>query len=163
MTRFHVHVGVPDLDTALGFYTDLFATAPVVRRDDYARWVLDDPALTFAITVHPEMTGVRHLGFQAASDDELSTLRGRAERAVTAAAGTGIRDEGETECCYAHSVKHWVSDPGGVLWEHFHTLGSADVLGCADDSTCCTVAPDAGPAPVTACGDPGAGDGAACC
>lgn len=119
MKRFHVHVHVDDLAKNIDFYSELFAAQPVRRETDYAKWMLDDPRINFAISTRGEKLGVDHLGFQADSAEELQELKARAQ-----AADSALLDEGQTSCCYAKSEKHWVADPQGVAWEHFHTLAS---------------------------------------
>jgi lactoylglutathione lyase len=117
MKRFHVHVHVDDLAKSVDFYSRMFATEPTRRESDYAKWMLDDPRINFAISSRGGAPGVDHLGIQTDSADELVELQARAR-----AADLAVLDEGETSCCYAQSEKHWVTDPQGVAWEHFHTL-----------------------------------------
>jgi len=119
MKRFHVHVHVDDLARSIGFYTKLFAAEPVRVESDYAKWMLDDPRINFAISNRGGEAGVDHLGFQTDDAEELAELKARAQ-----AADIALLDEGETTCCYARSEKHWVIDPQGIAWEHFHTLAS---------------------------------------
>lgn len=123
MKRLHVHVGVDDLDRSIRFYSTLFGSEPTVRKDDYAKWMLDDPALNFAISTRGAQPGIDHLGFQTDDPAELAELKARAE-----AADLALRDEGETTCCYARSDKHWVTDPQGIAWEHFRTLANIPVF-----------------------------------
>jgi len=123
MKRFHVHVHVADLSKSVGFYSRLFAAEPARVESDYAKWMLDDPALNFAISTRGGDSGVDHLGFQTDDPAELAEMKARAE-----AAGMALLDEGRTTCCYARSDKHWVTDPQGVAWEHFHTLESIPVF-----------------------------------
>lgn len=121
MKRFHVHVHVRDLEQSVAFYERLFGAAPAKVEPGYAKWMLDDPRLNFAISTRSSGTvGVDHLGFQAEDAAELAALKARAQ-----AADAPLFDEGETTCCYARSEKHWVTDPQGIAWEQFHTL--ADV------------------------------------
>lgn len=124
MKRFHVHVSVDELEKSIGFYSALFGAAPAVLKPDYAKWVLDDPRLNFAISRRGAAAGVNHLGFQVDSDEELKELRGR-----VAAADIQARDEAGASCCYARSDKYWVQDPQGIAWETFHTLGEIPVFG----------------------------------
>ena len=119
MKRFHVHAHVEDLTGSIAFYSKLFAAKPARVEIDYAKWMLDDPRINFAISTRGGKPGVDHLGFQTDSAEELLELKARAE-----AADLALQDEGETTCCYARSEKHWVTDPQGIAWEHFHTLGS---------------------------------------
>lgn len=120
MKRLHVHVGVADLDKSIGFYTALFGAEPVKTKSDYAKWMLDDPRINFAISVRPNALGVEHLGVQVDEDRELDELRDRIQMAEADAF-----DEGETVCCYARSDKSWVRDPSGVVWEAFRTMEDA--------------------------------------
>lgn len=123
MKRFHVHLHVDDLAASIGFYRQLFAAEPVRVEADYAKWMLDDPRLNFAISTRGGQPGIDHLGFQTDDAAELAELKARAQ-----AADLALLDEGETTCCYARSDKHWVTDPQGVAWEHFHTLGHIPVF-----------------------------------
>jgi catechol 2,3-dioxygenase-like lactoylglutathione lyase family enzyme len=124
MKRFHVHVAVDDLGQSIGFYSSLFGAAPVVLKDDYAKWMLEDPKVNFAISTRSGKAGVDHLGIQVESGDELGELAGRLK-----AAGEVTRDQEATTCCYANSDKAWVNDPSGLRWETFHTFGEATVYG----------------------------------
>jgi len=135
MKRFHVHVHVSDLAQSIAFYSKLFAAEPARVESDYAKWMLEDPRVNFAISSRGHAAGVDHLGFQTDDDVELHALKARA-----AAAQMAVLDEGETTCCYARSEKHWVTDPQGIAWEHFHTLGDIPVFAEADavvTSACC--------------------------
>ncbi|WP_425259549.1 ArsI/CadI family heavy metal resistance metalloenzyme [Rubrivivax sp. RP6-9] len=142
MKRFHVHLHVDDLDKSIGFYSRLFAAQPTRTERDYAKWMLEDPRINFAISTRGGQTGIDHLGFQTDDAEELSELKARAE-----AADMAVLDEGSTTCCYARSEKHWVTDPQGIAWEHFHTLGNIPVFHEAPASeaasACCTTAPSA--------------------
>lgn len=125
MKRLHVHVGVSDLDQSIGFYSTLFAAEPALVKDDYARWMLDDPRVNFAISSgNHARKGIEHLGIQAESTDELFEVNARLK-----AADRPVLDEGATTCCYARSEKSWIVDPDGVVWEAFHTNGEATVYG----------------------------------
>ena len=135
MKRFHVHVHVDDLVKSVAFYSKLFAAEPARIESDYAKWMLDDPRINFAISTRGDKPGVDHLGFQTDDAAELAELKSRAE-----AADMALFDEGETSCCYAHSEKHWVTDPQGIAWEHFHTLNDIPVFSerrAAAKSSCC--------------------------
>lgn len=139
MKRFHVHANVQDLQASVAFYSRLFGAQPTRLEADYAKWMLDDPRLNFAISTRGGQPGVDHLGIQTDSPEELAQLKARAEGAQMVAL-----DEGETSCCYARSEKHWVTDPQGIAWEHFHTLhdiptfnGSAKSAAPAT-AACCT-------------------------
>jgi catechol 2,3-dioxygenase-like lactoylglutathione lyase family enzyme len=129
MKRFHVHVAVENLADSVRFYSDLFGAKPTDERADYAKWMLADPRVNFAISARGHRPGVNHLGFQAEDATELTEL---AERA-SSAAGSRVLKENEAECCYAKSDKYWVLDPQGLAWEHFHTLGEVPIFG--EDST----------------------------
>jgi len=120
MKRFHVHLGVEDLDRSIRFYSHLFGAEPTVRKDDYAKWMLDDPRVNFAISRRGNAIGVNHLGLQVESDAELAGVRAQFE----AADATATVAEPGASCCYAKSDKHWVTDPQGIAWEAFHTLGA---------------------------------------
>lgn len=122
MKRMHVHVGVDDLAQSLRFYSALFGVAPVKVKDDYAKWMLEDPRLNFAISTRAA-AGVNHLGLQVDDDTELAALRERLE-----AADLAVVNEGETVCCYAQSDKSWVTDPSGVPWEAYRSMADADVF-----------------------------------
>ena len=155
MKRFHVHLHVDDLAKSIGFYSALFAAAPTRVEGDYAKWMLDDPRVNFAISTRGAKAGIDHLGIQADDADELAALKARAE-----AADLALLDEGETTCCYARSEKHWVTDPQGVAWEHFHTLAQIPVFreaATAGTSACCT------PAASTVAGSASAASAASCC
>ncbi|HEX2541128.1 MAG TPA: ArsI/CadI family heavy metal resistance metalloenzyme [Caldimonas sp.] len=142
MKRFHVHAHVDDLAASIGFYSKLFAAEPTRIESDYAKWMLDDPRLNFAISTRGATTGVDHLGIQTDSEDELAALQARAT-----AADMTLLDQGEASCCYARSQKHWVTDPQGIAWEHFHTLHdiptfSETAKDRAAAAACCAAAPE---------------------
>ena len=124
MKRFHVHVAVSDLAQSTRFYSALFGMQPTVQKNDYAKWMLDDPRLNFAISERTNEAGVNHLGFQADSDDELAEIHARLQTADTA-----ITAEKGANCCYAKSDKYWVQDPTGIAWESFHSLDSIPFYG----------------------------------
>ena len=123
MKRLHLHVSVPDLDQSIEFYATLFGAKPTVVKDDYAKWMLDDPHVNFAISTHRE-PGLEHVGIQVGSAAELSELSARLK-----AAGAETYDEAATTCCYARSDKSWVADPAGLRWETFYTFGEATTYG----------------------------------
>jgi hypothetical protein len=154
MKRFHVHLHVEDLSKSVGFYSALFATEPARLESDYAKWMLEDPPVNFAISTRGSQSGIDHLGIQTDDPAELATMKARAE-----AAEMTVLDEGETTCCYSRSEKHWVTDPQGIAWEHFHTLGSIPLF---SDSTATATTATACCAPVeTAAGQ--VAEPAACC
>lgn len=125
MKRLHVHVAVNDLGQSIKFYSTLFDAEPTILKDDYAKWMLDDPRVNFAISAGQDVSkGIRHLGVQVESADELSEVYGRLK-----AADRPVLEEGRTTCCYAKSEKSWVADPDGVVWETFLTNGEATVYG----------------------------------
>ena len=121
MKRFHVHVAVPDLQESIRFYSAMFGADPSVVKSDYAKLMLDDPRLNFAISKRDaNRTGINHLGFQAESDTELDEIHAHLEAAQSGA----VLEELNISCCYARSDKYWVTDPAGVAWESFHSLGT---------------------------------------
>jgi catechol 2,3-dioxygenase-like lactoylglutathione lyase family enzyme len=124
MKRLHVHVAVDDLDKSISFYSTLFGARPSVVKDDYAKWMLDDPRVNFAISDRARAPGIDHLGIQVESNAELMELAGRLK-----AAGESTFDQEATTCCYAQSDKAWVNDPSGVRWETFFTFGEATTYG----------------------------------
>jgi len=124
MKRLHVHVGVNNLDRSIEFYSTLFAAEPTVRKADYAKWMLDDPRVNFAISHRAEGGGVRHLGIQVENAEELQDVYARLKQA-----DGPTFEEGKTTCCYAKSEKTWISDPQGVSWETFLTTGEATTYG----------------------------------
>ena len=137
MKRFHVHAHVADLPASIAFYSRLFAAKPTRVEADYAKWMLDDPRINFAISTRGGTPGVDHLGIQADTDDELVELKDRARQADFA-----MLDQGETSCCYARSDKYWLVDPQGIAWEQFRTLGNIPVFreaapAEAKPSACC--------------------------
>ncbi len=132
MKRFHVHVAVPDLQQSIRFYSTLFGAEPSVVKDDYAKWMLDDPRVNFAISHRDGAAGINHLGFQVESDAELGEIQGRLE-----SAGTGGLEEKDVSCCYARSNKYWTTDPSGIAWESFRSLGSVPLYhGAAKEAAC---------------------------
>jgi hypothetical protein len=154
MKRFHVHVSVEDLDASLKFYSTIFATAPTVLKPDYAKWILEDPRVNFAISKRGVKPGVDHLGVQVESDAELTVLREQ-----TGAAEIAMLEQPDAACCYARSDKYWISDPQGIAWETFHTLESILVYGetqTAESKACCGPARDVSSGLVQACCGSGA-------
>lgn len=138
MKRFHVHVSVANLEDSIRFYSRLFGTQPTVTKSDYAKWMLDDPRVNFAISRRGAQAGVNHLGFQVETDEELGELNAR----LTAADLPSV-EESNAACCYARSNKYWSVDPQGVAWEAFHSLGEIPTFNgksetATDDAaTCC--------------------------
>ena len=124
MKRLHVHVSVKDLDASVRFYTQLFASEPTVQKPDYAKWMLEDPRVNFAISQRDGRHGVQHLGIQVEDRAELAEVYDRLRRAEGP-----VIEEGETTCCYARSEKSWIGDPQGVQWETFLTTGHSAVYG----------------------------------
>jgi catechol 2,3-dioxygenase-like lactoylglutathione lyase family enzyme len=153
MQRLHVHVAVNDLEKSIAFYSTLFGAEPAVLKPDYAKWMLDDPRVNFAISERSAAAGVDHLGIQVESDEDLEAVSRR-----LSAAGERVAEQHQAACCYARSNKAWARDPDGVSWETFHTTGAlagfgedtaakaaakplADAAGCcgagAGKSSCC--------------------------
>ena len=130
MKRFHVHVGVGNLEEAVRFYSKLFGAQPSVRKPDYAKWMIDDPRLNFAISSRATQ-GVSHLGVQLDSDDEFGAMH-----AQLADAQAGVVEEFGASCCYAKSDKVWVTDPAGIAWEMFRTHGALDTFDGGETSAC---------------------------
>jgi catechol 2,3-dioxygenase-like lactoylglutathione lyase family enzyme len=124
MKRFHVHVAVDDLAKNVRFYSAMFGAPPAVEKPDYAKWMLVDPRINFAISTRARGRGVDHLGLQVDSAEELQALRTQAERA-----DLGVFVEDGASCCYARSDKHWIQDPQGIAWETFHSLDTIPVFG----------------------------------
>jgi catechol 2,3-dioxygenase-like lactoylglutathione lyase family enzyme len=155
MNRFHVHLNVADLADSNRFYTELFSAEPSVRKADYAKWMLEDPRINFAISSTGRTPGIDHLGLQVDSGEELAALGRRLQ-----AAGGTLVPENATVCCYARSDKTWTEDPQGTRWETFHTFGDATTYhggdaACATDGAACTPDPHAM--------QPKTRDGASCC
>jgi hypothetical protein len=137
MKRLHVHVHVADLAQNIAFYSRLFAVQPSRTEADYAKWMLDDPPLNFAISTRGQEVGVDHLGIQVDEPETLQELEARAR-----AAELTLSDVGQTTCCYARSDKHWITDPQGLAWEYFHTLANIPMF---------REAVDAPPSPAACC------------
>lgn len=136
MKRLHIHVSVANLQENIGFYSALFGSAPSIVKSDYAKWLLDDPRVNFAISSRSAAQGLDHLGIQAESADELKQLRQRLESAALPSSS-----EIGANCCYSKSDKHWTVDPQGIAWESFHTLDTIPTFNDASekqsDSACC--------------------------
>lgn len=125
MKRIHLHVKVTDLEASIAFYNHLFDSAPSVIKADYAKWLVDDPRLNFAVSTSGEAPrGIEHIGIQTEDASELAEVYARLK-----SAGRPVLDEGATTCCYARSDKSWIADPDGVVWEAFLTTGAATVYG----------------------------------
>jgi catechol 2,3-dioxygenase-like lactoylglutathione lyase family enzyme len=157
MKRFHVHVGVSDLEQSIRFYSHLFGAEPTVRKPDYAKWMVEDPRLNFAISSRGTHAGVNHLGLQVDSAEELADLREH----FAAADASSVSDELGANCCYAKSDKHWVTDPQGIAWEGYHTLDSIRYFGSdetdqstASSSSCCAPETTSSTAVAAACCSP---------
>jgi catechol 2,3-dioxygenase-like lactoylglutathione lyase family enzyme len=159
MKRLHVHVSVDDLPRSIGFYSGLFAAQPSVVKSDYAKWMLEDPRVNFAISTRGRAPGLDHLGIQVETGDELQEVYTRLRQA-----GSNVIEQGQTACCYAQSEKSWIDDPAGIAWEAFHTIGESTDYGDGtgenrarvaheqqheERSACC--APQAAPKPSQAC------------
>ena len=138
MKRFHIHVGVKNLENSVKFYSTLFGQKPTKLKDDYAKWMLEDPRLNFAISTRSNEEGVDHVGIQVEENAELAEITERLKNA-----DVGVYDEGETTCCYAQSNKAWVKDPSGLAWEAYQNMTDAEVFSAkaetndTDDSECC--------------------------
>jgi catechol 2,3-dioxygenase-like lactoylglutathione lyase family enzyme len=138
MKRMHLHVSVDNLDKSIAFYSTLFGTAPSVEKSDYAKWMLEDPLVNFAISQRGAKIGLDHIGIQVDNDEELGEIKARLE-----AADMSILTQEGTTCCYAKSDKHWVQDPSGLAWETYHTLDSAPTFNDSAENTstaCCAPA-----------------------
>lgn len=139
MKRFHVHIAVDDLDANIRFYSNVFGAPPTVLKPDYAKWMLEDPRVNFALSKQGVKAGLDHLGVQVESDAELAELRKQIAGAEIAAL-----DQPNAVCCYSRSDKYWITDPQGIAWETFHTLDSVAVYGetrSPESNTCCSRAP----------------------
>src|SRR5215467_12897549 len=141
MKRLHVHVAVDDLQYSIGFYSALFAAQPSVIKSDYAKWILDDPRVNFAISARGRAAGLDHLGIQVVDKDELNDVYARLHKA-----DGKIIEQGQTICCYAKSEKSWIDDPAGIAWEAFRTTGESTEYGdgsgervarLAHEKSCC--------------------------
>ena len=147
MKRMHVHVAVDDLRSSIGFYSALFAAEPSVVKLDYAKWMLDDPRVNFAISARGRNAGLDHLGIQVENKDELNEVSARLHKA-----SGEVIEQGQTNCCYAKSEKSWIEDPAGISWEAFLTTGEATDYGDGTGErevrivkTCCAPAHTAAP------------------
>lgn len=143
MKRLHVHVSVDNLADSIKFYSGMFAAEPSVVKPDYAKWMLDDPRVNFAISQRGLEAGLNHLGIQVESADELAAMQGRLSTLQSP-----LVEQSDAACCYAKSDKYWVNDPSGIAWETFHTLDSIPVYGKhaassqgAEEGNACCVPP----------------------
>jgi predicted enzyme related to lactoylglutathione lyase len=134
MKRLHIHVAVENLEASIQFYSTMFATTPTVTKPDYAKWMLDDPRVNFAISSRGASSGVNHLGVQLDTSDELGEMRARLQDLQT-----DMIEETGKACCYARSDKYWVTDPQGIPWETFHSLESIPLFGeeKTSEAACC--------------------------
>ncbi len=137
MKRFHLHLAVENLEESVAFYSGLFGVFPSVRKEDYAKWMLDDPKINLAISTRGLLPGLDHLGIQVDSEEELAEVKGRMGRA-----NLPVAEQSEASCCYSRSDKYWTVDPQGIAWEAFHTLSDIPVFGEResqekDGSSCC--------------------------
>lgn len=132
MKRLHIHVSIENLESSIAFYSKLFGSEPVKQKNDYAKWMLDDPAVNFAISTSNREKGVDHLGIQVDDDQELETMRERLKQADMQTFA-----EGETVCCYAKSDKTWVEDPDGNAWETYRTMADVETFKESMDGACC--------------------------
>jgi catechol-2,3-dioxygenase len=124
MKRLHVHVAVESLSDSINFYSSLFDSKPTVEKEDYAKWMLDDPRVNFAISTRGRVPGLDHLGIQAEDKEELNEIAERLKKA-----DRPVLDEGATTCCYAQGEKSWITDPQGIAWEAFLTVGQSTTYG----------------------------------
>lgn len=135
MKRVHIHISVENLEKSVGFYSDLFGAEPTKLKTDYAKWMLDDPRINFAISTRGEKKGLDHMGIQVDSGEELSEIIQRLERAERR-----IFDQGVTECCYSKSNKAWVEDPNGIAWEAYENMGDVEIFSLKSshsEGACC--------------------------
>jgi len=163
MKRLHVHVAVDNVAESIRFYSALFAAEPNVVEPDYAKWMLDDPRVNFAVSARGAAAGLNHLGVQVESTDELAEMRARLRTLQTA-----VIEESGAACCYAKSDKYWAADPQGIAWETFHTLDSIPVFGAegASEAACCAPLAPAARVESTACcvpSRPGKAAAGGCC
>jgi catechol 2,3-dioxygenase-like lactoylglutathione lyase family enzyme len=173
MKRFHVHISVDSIEESAKFYSTLFGQAATVLKTDYAKWMLDDPRINFAISQRGAKAGLDHLGLQLESQSDLHAMTAQLH-----SAGLAVADEGETTCCYAKSDKGWVHDPQGIAWESFVTMGEATTYGAepsldaaaSSNAACCAPAAkpkvslkDIAVRPAAVCGVSAEGASQACC
>ncbi len=152
MKRFHIHLGVKDLQKSIEFYTTLFGQNPTKTKEDYAKWMLEDPRINFAISTRSGEKGINHLGLQVDEETELEQMIRRLK-----SADLGVHDEGETTCCYAESKKAWVQDPTGIAWEAYRTMADAELFSRESESqegesACCVPESNNGKSDSACCG-----------
>ncbi|MEQ8355645.1 MAG: ArsI/CadI family heavy metal resistance metalloenzyme [Kiloniellaceae bacterium] len=160
MKRLHVHISVSDLAVSVDFYSTLFGAAPIVQKDDYAKWSLEDPRVNFAISKRARAAGLDHLGIQVEDAAELAEVSGR-----LAASGAGLVEQADAACCYARSDKTWVNDPQGIAWETFHSHGEITVYGedgQEDSASACCDSVRCGTSPAQTAEEVGDANGACC-
>jgi len=137
MARMHIHISVDDLDRSIGFYSTIFGTKPTTQKTDYAKWLLDNPSINFAISSRGFKPGIEHIGIQAENEDEMSDIRSRLEQGAIE-----TFDDGQTVCCYAESDKSWIRDPSGIPWETYFTMKETQFFSEHDiepsGSSCCS-------------------------
>lgn len=158
MKRMHIHVGVNNLDESVRFYSALFGAAPAKLKPDYAKWMLEDPHLNFAISTRSGRTGLDHMGLQVDDAGELAALRDH-----MSAANISTHSDGETTCCYAKSEKSWVEDPNGIAWEAYHTMEDAQIYAGDDAVTAAACCIPEAPQGVCCEPKPELASGAPCC
>jgi catechol 2,3-dioxygenase-like lactoylglutathione lyase family enzyme len=159
MKRFHVHAHVENLQKSIAFYSAMFGAQPSRLESDYAKWMVEDPRINFAISTRGDKPGVDHLGIQTDTEEELTELKARAR-----AADMSLLDEGPITCCYARSDKHWLADPQGIAWEHYRHLANIPVFSesapsAKESSACCAKQAPEVEAPATPVGK----QSSACC
>lgn len=160
MKRMHIHVGVDNISESVKFYSALFGAEPAKQMPDYAKWMLDEPQVNFAISTRSGNKGVDHLGIQVDNEAELGEMRQRIGQA-----DIDVIDEGETVCCYAESDKSWVQDPAGITWEAYQTMGDAQLFSKTEskaESACCSPVSIPVVADNTACCEP-SDNNSGCC
>jgi catechol 2,3-dioxygenase-like lactoylglutathione lyase family enzyme len=137
MARMHIHISVDDLDRSIDFYSTIFGTKPTTQKTDYAKWLLDNPSINFAISSRGFKPGIEHIGIQAENEDEMSDIRSRLEQGAIE-----TFDDGQTVCCYAESDKSWIRDPSGIPWETYFTMKEAQFFSEHDTEpsggSCCS-------------------------
>lgn len=135
MKRMHLHIAVDNIQQSIQFYSALFCSSPTVEKQDYAKWMLDNPHVNFAISSRGAKVGLDHIGIQVETEEELDEIKQRLERAEMSL----VTQDGTT-CCYAKSDKHWVQDPSGIAWESYRTLESVPTFNNAEttEGVCCT-------------------------